>query len=172
MQATPTFRPWYMHRWPWLLMLGPALVIVAGSFTIWLAVTREDAMVVGDYYKEGRAINQDLRRDRVATSLGVALHLAYDAASGKLIGNAKTDAGPLQGKLQLHLAHPTRPEKDLRLPIVTNERGDFSVALPMLELARWQVLLENDARDWRVAGVWHWPQQRMLDLIADQPAAS
>jgi len=171
MHATPTFRPWYAHRWPWLLMLGPALVIVAGSFTIWLAVTREDAMVVGDYYKEGRAINQDLRRDRAATSLGVGLHLGYDAASGKLLGNVQTHAGPLKGRLKLHLAHPTRPEKDLLLPIETDERGDFSIALPMLELARWQVLLENDARDWRVAGVWHWPQQRMLDLIADQPPA-
>lgn len=171
MQATPVFRPWYAHRWPWLLMLGPALVIVAGAFTIWLAVTREDAMVVGDYYKEGRAINQDLRRDRVASSLGIALHLGYDAASGRLFGNVRGRAGAVQGRLQLHLAHPTRPEKDLRLPLETDADGNFSIVLPMLELARWQVLLENDARDWRVAGVWHWPQQRQLDLVADQPAA-
>ncbi|WP_034295111.1 FixH family protein [Herbaspirillum sp. RV1423] len=169
MQATPTIRPWYTHRWPWLLMLGPALVIVAGTFTAWLAVTREDALVVGDYYKEGNAINQDLRRDRVATRLGVSMRLGYDPVAGKLQGNVRSKGVPLEGKLQLHLAHPTRPEKDIRLAIDTDSRGDFSVALPMLELSRWQVLLENDKRDWRVAGVWHWPQQRTIDLAADQP---
>ena len=35
MQAAPTPRlttttPWHAQRWPWLLMLGPAVVLVAG----------------------------------------------------------------------------------------------------------------------------------------------
>ncbi|MDB5935308.1 MAG: cytochrome oxidase assembly protein, partial [Massilia sp.] len=37
--------PWYTHRWPWLIMLGPAVVIVGGSFATYLAITRPDAMV-------------------------------------------------------------------------------------------------------------------------------
>jgi len=171
MQATQIVRPWYQHRWPWLLMLGPALVVVAGSYTMYLAITREDAMVVGDYYNEGRAINQDLRRDRVAGNLGVSLHLGYDAQSGKLSGNVRSLGAPLAGNLRLHLAHPTRPEKDIVLAVQTDRYGDFSVSLPMLELARWQVMLENDKRDWRLEGAWHWPQQRMLDLLADLPVA-
>jgi len=169
MQATPTVRPWYNHRWPWLLMLGPALVIVAGSYTMWLAITREDAMVVGDYYKEGRAINQDLKRDRVAASLGISLHLEYDPVAGALAGNLRSLGAPLGGDIRLHLAHPTRPEKDIQLQLQADRNGDFSIGLPMLELARWQVQIENDKRDWRVEGVWHWPQQRTLDLRADRP---
>ncbi|MFA5663218.1 hypothetical protein [Castellaniella sp.] len=30
-------KPWYRHRWPWLLMLGPALAVVGCVITIVLA---------------------------------------------------------------------------------------------------------------------------------------
>lgn len=30
-------KPWWRHRWPWLLMLGPALAIVGCIITIVLA---------------------------------------------------------------------------------------------------------------------------------------
>ena len=63
--------PWYRHRWPWLLMLGPFAVVVAGFVTMWISFTGADALVVDDYYKQGKAINQDLRRDRVAATLGL-----------------------------------------------------------------------------------------------------
>ncbi len=64
-------KPWYAHLWPWLLMLGPFLVVLAASYSGWIAFTRQDAMVVDDYYKQGNAINQDLRRDAVAANLGL-----------------------------------------------------------------------------------------------------
>ena len=79
-----TVTPWWKQRWPWLLMAGPAIVIVAGIYTGYLAFTRQDALVVGDYYKRGKAINQDLRRDRVASSLGLSMSIGYDATQGML----------------------------------------------------------------------------------------
>jgi hypothetical protein len=30
-------RPWWKHRWPWLLMSGPALAVAACAVTIWMA---------------------------------------------------------------------------------------------------------------------------------------
>ena len=27
-------KPWYREPWPWLLMLGPAVVVVAGFITL------------------------------------------------------------------------------------------------------------------------------------------
>ena len=30
---------WYRHPWPWLLMAGPAIVVVAGLYTLFLAVS-------------------------------------------------------------------------------------------------------------------------------------
>ena len=39
--------PWYRHRWPWILMAGPAAVVAAGIVTTVLAVTTADPVVSG-----------------------------------------------------------------------------------------------------------------------------
>ncbi|MDB5824905.1 MAG: cytochrome oxidase assembly protein [Herminiimonas sp.] len=164
-------KPWYAHIWPWLLMLGPVLVIIAGGYTSWLAFSRQDAMVVDDYYKQGKAINQDLRRDRVATSLGLSLQARYDPVKGTLQGRLQSFGAPAAGNISLYLAHSTQPEKDLRLEVQLDPRGEFSVALPMLDRARWQLTVEGARRDWRLLGVWQWPQQQSVDIKADLPPA-
>lgn len=37
--------PWYRHPWPWLLMLGPAVVVVAGITTLVIAIATADVLV-------------------------------------------------------------------------------------------------------------------------------
>ena len=164
----PTVEPWYKHRWPWLLMIGPGLSVVVGSFMGYIAFTQPDAVVVGDYYKKGKAINQDLRRDTVASDMGMDTSLAYDVAQGRLTGSVHSFNKPYTASLQLHLAHATLPEKDIKLLVQPDANGNFSIALPMLERSRWQVLVENDQREWRLSGIWTWPVQRSLALHADE----
>ncbi len=161
--------PWWKQRWPWLLMAGPALVVVAGTYTVWLAFSQQDALVVGDYYKQGKAINQDLRRDRLASSLGLSVSLGYDATRGLLAGQLRRnsdDHGRME-RLFVHLSHATLPEKDIRLVVQPDEFGMFQVNLPMLERSRWVVLVEGEKRDWRLAGTWGWPARREVTLSAD-----
>lgn len=190
MQSTrltlPAAAPWWSQRWPWLLMLGPFIVLVAGVYTGWLAFSQPDALVVGDYYKRGKAINQDLRRDRAASALGLQAQLRYDVARGVLTGSvaglpglagtnsagqagaSPADAGgAAPQRVLLHLAHATQPERDIKLVLAPAADGTFEAALPMLERSRWQVVLENEAREWRLEGVWHWPAQRELTVRAD-----
>jgi hypothetical protein len=156
--------PWWKQRWPWLLMLGPASVMVATSYTAWLAIKTPDAVVVGDYYTQGKAINQDLRRDRVAAQLGLSMTLGYDVASGVMTGRInRQDTGPLM----LHLSHATQPEKDIKLMLVPDADGHFSTRLPMLERSRWVVLVEGQKREWRLAGAWVWPANRGITLLPD-----
>ena len=161
--------PWYKHRWPWLLMLGPFVVLVAGFVTMWISFSGADALVVDDYYKQGKAINQDLRRDRVAATLRLQFSLRYDAASGKLVGAMKglTNESPLT----LLLVHPTVPEKDKRMVVTPDAEGNFSLSLPMLERAHWQVQIEDAARSWRLQGDWSWPQQHTIDISPLQDKA-
>lgn len=155
-------QPWYRHRWPWLLMLGPVAVLVAGVITMWISFSGADALVVDDYYKQGKAINQDLRRDRVATDLGLSASLRYDAAAGRLLVNVAglREAGPLT----VLLIHPTVPQKDIRLSTVPNANGEFELPLAMLERANWQVQLEDGQRQWRLHGQWLWPQNKNVDI--------
>jgi hypothetical protein len=170
MHITPTATgaaPWYTHRWPWLLMLGPATVLAGGAVATWLALGHPDAMVVDDYYKQGKAINQDLRRDRVASAMGLALHLRYEG--GRLQGRIESFGGPLAAPFTIRLAHPTLPQRDLSLLVRPDAQGAFSVSLPVLEQTHWQLVVEGNRRDWRLARSWDWPRQPALEIVADQP---
>lgn len=164
-------RPWYLHKWPWLLMLGPFLVVLAATYSGWIAFTRQDAMVVDDYYKQGNAINQDLRRDSAASNLGLSFSARYDVPEGKIHGRLLSFGQPLAGAIQILLTHSTQPGKDMRLTAKPDQRGEFDVGLPALDRARWQVSVENERSDWRLSGTWMWPRQQSIELKADLPAA-
>jgi hypothetical protein len=159
-------QPWYRHRWPWLLMVGPAAVLIAGFITTWISFAGADALVVDDYYKKGKAINQDLRRDRAAATMRLSASMRYDAATdtlkGRLGGMKPATAVTLQ------LIHPTVPAKDVRRTFTPDASGEFSLPLPLLDRARWQVQLEDAGGEWRLHGDWSWPEQKNLDI---QPAA-
>ena len=69
-----------------------------------------------------------------------------------------------EAPLALMLIHPTVPQKDKRLVVTPNSQGQFSVDLPMLERAHWQVQVEDVARTWRLQGQWNWPQETTIDI--------
>jgi hypothetical protein len=52
MSAT-TGKPWYRHVWPWLLIIPPLGAVVGGGITLYLAVTRPDALVRKDCFRDG-----------------------------------------------------------------------------------------------------------------------
>ncbi len=53
-------RPWWAHGHVWLLIAGPATVIVAGVITLVLALRTPDPLVAEDYYRRGVEINKTL----------------------------------------------------------------------------------------------------------------
>ncbi len=162
-----TAPPWYSQRWPWLLMLGPIVVVVAGVITGWLAYTRQDAMVVDDYYKRGKAINQDLRRDRVASAQRLAVMLVFDAPARALKGELTSYGRPVTAPFRIQLTHSTLPGKDITLAAYPDAQGRFAVPLPEFEQARWQVHVEGGKRDWRLAAEWRFPAQPSVTITAD-----
>ncbi len=44
-QTHPSPRPWWSHGHVWLLIAGPAIVVVAGFFTYYLAVRSPDPVL-------------------------------------------------------------------------------------------------------------------------------
>jgi hypothetical protein len=141
--------------------------VLAGAFTTYLAVSSPDALVVGDYYKQGKTINQDLRRDRAASALRLALQVHYDAKAGKLEGRLESFGQPMTGPFRLLLAHPTLPSKDLALDARPDSTGRFSIDLPGLERTHWQVVVEGGQRDWRLARAWESSKHDDLTITAD-----
>ncbi len=57
-------KPWYKHGMVWLVISGPAVVVVAGFVTLYIAVSSPDPVVTSDYYRQGVEINKTLNKDR------------------------------------------------------------------------------------------------------------
>lgn len=57
---TPQSAPWWKHGHVWLLIAGPAAVIVAGIATAIIAIKSADPLVAEDYYRRGIEINKTL----------------------------------------------------------------------------------------------------------------
>lgn len=56
----PPSAPWWRHGMVWMLISGPAAVVVAGIATAWIAVSHPDPVVTPDYYRRGIEINKTL----------------------------------------------------------------------------------------------------------------
>lgn len=144
-------KPWYREPWPWLLMAGPAVVIVAGFATLYLAVTTDDGLVVDDYYKQGLAINATLAREDRARALGLSATVEFSAQRNgvqvRLAGLAGRPA-----RLRLRLVHPTRAGRDQSVMLAATLAEVYAAALKPVEPGTWQVVIEDDVAGWRLAG--------------------
>ena len=145
--------PWYRHRWPWLLMLGPAIVIVAGIVTIWLAIRSDDGLVADDYYKRGLAINQTIARGERAAELGLVASVDVNDEGTVRVRLASSAGAPdaAPPALRIVFAHPTRAGDDVRAPLVRTPDGSYAGRIAPLERGRWQMIVETD--DWRLPAV-------------------
>ena len=136
---------WYKERWPWILMSGPAAVIVAGALTAWIAFATSDGLVADDYYKRGLAVNAVTKREQAAERLGIAAQ--FERGAGRMRVRLR---GAAPDALFLSLAHATRAGNDLRLRLTPAGGGVYEAALPPLAPGHWRLILEDPRGEWRI----------------------
>lgn len=114
-------RPWYRQPWPWFLISLPAIAVIAGLTTYFIAARGFDGPIVADYYKQGLAINEELGRSERARSLGIEAQITLGGlAVGEQVRIELTAAQPLppEAALRLRLIHPGRRDAD-RLAVLS-----------------------------------------------------
>lgn len=136
-------------------MAGPAIVIVAGFITAWLAIKSYDGLVEDNYYKVGLAVNQQLQQKKLAAELGLEATLSYSEATKQIrVGLSGLQPGALPETLQLKLVHPTRKGEDQFLPL-KRQAGYYAGDLTNQPSAgRWNVVLEDPVAGWRMDTIW------------------
>lgn len=161
---TLTARPWYREPWPWILMAGPAVVVVAGIVTLGFAIGSFDGLVAEDYYKRGLAVNQVLARAERAQALGIRGTLVIaDDGTGAL--ELTLESGhALPPSLKLTLSHPTRAGLDHTVPVIAVAQGRYVGRVDTLAPGRWQAVVEDLDREWRIRGELPRPQSRSAAL--------
>ena len=156
--------PWYREPWPWIIMIAPVTAVVSGALLLWLAITSYDGLVSDDYYKNGLAINQVLRRDERAAELSYQAHASISDDGSSVRVMFRTAQASLPAKLRLQLAHPTRAGRDQTTVLETNSLGHYEARLVPLEAGRWQVSIEDLPGTWRLTGTWRLPHDRAISL--------
>jgi len=141
--------PWYRQFWPWFLILLPGTAVVASLYTLIIANQYADDLVVDDYYKEGLAINRQLKRQNEARVL--ELKATFTSQQRQLDIQLE---GPIEvSQLRLLLSHAMESDQDFAVPVQQIGRGHYRVLLPQVLKGRWHWTLdEGVSSHWRLDG--------------------
>ena len=145
-RAERSSRHWYREPWPWLLMSGPFVVVIACLATAWLAFSSDDGLVAGDYYKQGLAINRRISRVESDPAAGIGATIAV-GKTGEVRARIEGLADAPR-EVRLRLARPGVRGEDEVVLLRPGPDGDYIGTLPMQPIGRMVVTLES--RAWRL----------------------
>ena len=139
--------PWYKQFWPWFLIVLPLCAVVASINMLMLAMDTKDTVVAEDYYKKGKAINMDLRKNKYAKQLG--MQFSVEVLDDTLI--ISQHGGPeYLTALNVELYHPTLSERDHKVMATADANGFYRVTTPKSLNGNWEVRLESFDGKWRL----------------------
>jgi hypothetical protein len=105
-------------------------------------------VVRDDWYKEGKAINQNIARDQTATQIGQEADIRIDDLTGEIqVALAKPGKTT---QLQLLISHPTQAEQDETLILQQRNDGTYHGALTHALKGRYYI--ELGSAEWRLLG--------------------
>ncbi|HEY6897915.1 MAG TPA: FixH family protein [Rhodocyclaceae bacterium] len=144
-------KPWYREPWPWILRSGPALVIIASFISAWIAIRSDDGLVEDDYYRKGLAAEKTVARSELAAKQGIEarVKLQSDRVSVAVSAIDTTFKPPVA--LILTMSHPTRAGMD-QVVTLKLENQEFTGAFRLPSAGHWLVMIEDEARTWRLMG--------------------
>jgi len=153
MSVAKASAPWYREPWPWILMSGPFIVVIAGFATLALAISSNDGLVADDYYKQGLGINRVIGREDRAREIGLAAAVQFNDERDRV--RVLITAGDAQAaSLRLSLLHPTRDGEDQGITLTREAKGVYSGRLVPPHAGRWRLALQDGEGRWRLVGDW------------------
>ncbi|WP_062260197.1 FixH family protein [Endozoicomonas arenosclerae] len=117
---------WYQEPWVWAILGVLAVTFVWGSYRIYYAFQIQDSVVVDDYYKTGKMINEDLTRDNNARDLGIRANLMIDDLTGEVRVNINGNLSEWPEQLKLSLLSPVFADRDKVVTMNRSWSGDES----------------------------------------------
>lgn len=159
---------WYREPWAWLVFFLPFSAVVAGIATFIIANTDPDPLVVGDYYKKGKAINLEIGKIKQAQKLGMRFSLKLTDNQLIIRPTGIEKVFPL---LNVNFYHPTLADRDFYLALTADGNGNFTHYFEdNLDVSgKWQVTISPFENHWKIQSVITLPQSEFID-IAPNPA--
>lgn len=145
---TAPVTPWYKQAWPWALISIPGAAVIAGMVMLTLAINGADSLVVGDYYKQGKAINERIARDQTAADLGLTAAVTASATGMTLELSAQDFRAPQV--LRARLVHIADAKLDVSLSFAQMPGGEYLASALLPTSGYWRLHLEDPDGQWRL----------------------
>lgn len=149
---------WYKNPWVWLVIFFPVLAVVAGIATVIITSQNQPEMVVDDYYKKGKAINQTLELYQKAEELGIKIELRANDSRVEIKTNQALPAAKLQ------MVHSTLAGLDFTLVLTPNATGTLSGTLEQAMEGKWQAIIKPMDESWKVRNTVAFPTESWQKL--------
>ncbi|NVK24850.1 MAG: FixH family protein [Gammaproteobacteria bacterium] len=135
---------WYKNPWVWLIIAFPMSAVVAGIATVIITSQNQPEMVIDDYYKKGKAINQELTLYNKAAELGVDLQILVKDGQVQIKTENKYPA------LKVSMVHSTLGDKDFSFVVSPNAIGTLSGSVEQDMSGKWQIIVSPMDNSWKV----------------------
>lgn len=155
--------PWYKEPWAWLVFFLPFSAVVAGITTLIIANTDPDPLVVGDYYKKGKAINLEISKIKQAQKLGITFDLKFHQGELVIKPTGIEKKFPL---LNVNFFHPTLQDKDFYLAMTPDGSGTFRQTVEQPLSGKWRISITPFENHWKIQNIISLPQS---DFIVIEP---
>ncbi|MDA8621492.1 FixH family protein [Psychrosphaera sp.] len=152
---------WYKNGWVWLIIALPALTVVAGIATVVITSLNQPEMVVDDYYKKGKAINQELTLYQAYTDSGIQLDVRLEGQRFELKSSEVLSA------IKINLVHSTQGKRDLNFVMTPNAVGTYTKTLDTALTGKWTVFVEPMDGTWKVQQKLAFPNSDWTKLVAE-----
>jgi len=153
---------WYKEPWAWLVFILPASAVVAGITTYIIANSNPDPLVVGDYYKKGKAINLEISKVKHAQKLGMRFALKQ---SGNELIVKPTGIDKEFPVLNLNFYHPTLAERDFYLALTADGNGHFRHIFDESVKGKWRLTITPFENHWKIQKTITLPQSEFINII-------
>lgn len=117
-------KPWYQHPWLWIVLAPLITVVCVSMVTVTIAYRNADDVVIDNYYKQGRMINQSLEQDRRALDLNLKANLRFDRVTGEVFLQLPT-RHELPKQLLLLVDHPFKASLDQQIILQEVAAGQY-----------------------------------------------
>jgi len=158
-QNEQDIRPWYKEPMVWLVIAIPLSSVIYGIFFLIVSITSFDGMVVDDYYKKGKQINRELKRDKAALAHGLTAQVMIENRTVTVFILANQGYTPPPA-LEIRFLYSTRADIDKEIFVEQVSPGIYKGSLAELETGRWNVQIASD--DWRLMGSMRMPDERKV----------
>ena len=121
-----TISLWHKEPWVWFIVAVIGVTLCWGTFLLTISIRHADEIVVDDYYKVGKAINQDLRRDQRAAELQLQAAIALQPK------NLDSSQTPTQVQVQISGVLTEWPQQ-LRLHVIPVARDQYKQTIALVQ---------------------------------------